>query len=105
MPVRLRCFCLLDALGLQLAVGADPVATERIKSRLKQRPPRFGRMHAALHGRGKHFYFTPDLLRINGRNGGLARKRTLSERRRKQIARKAALARWGKVNGSAPPVV
>ena len=31
-----------------------------------------------------------------GRKGGLARAKSLSEERRKEIARKAAEARWGK---------
>ena len=34
-------------------------------------------------------------LKRRRRNGGLARKKALSPERRKAIARKAALARWG----------
>lgn len=36
------------------------------------------------------------LGRLGGKKGGIARKNALSEKRRKQIAKKAAKARWGK---------
>lgn len=36
------------------------------------------------------------LGRKGGRKGGRARARKLSAKRRREIARKAALARWGK---------
>ena len=36
------------------------------------------------------------LGRLGGKKGGLARKRALSSKKRSEIARKAARARWGK---------
>lgn len=40
-----------------------------------------------------------ELGRRGGLKGGIARKKSLSEKRRKQIARKAAFARWGARKG------
>jgi hypothetical protein len=40
--------------------------------------------------------FTKEYFTKEGAKGGAARKKVLSAKRRKQIARKAARARWGK---------
>jgi hypothetical protein len=49
------------------------------------------RLHAAALGR------------IGGRKGGHARAASLTAERRRDIAREAARARWGKKNRSKPP--
>ena len=88
-------FPVLQTLGLQVRLADDPDALDRVRHRLPRKAAPF-RMR--MRGRGKHkngiFYLSPDLQKIRGRNGGLARAKKLSSWRRKRIAKRAARIRW-----------
>jgi hypothetical protein len=82
----------LAALGLRLLVIEDQEATERLKNCLPPRNPSYVRS-VAVHG-----HLTTRFLQKIGRKGGENSRVNLSKRLRKQLARKAALARWRKAD-------
>jgi hypothetical protein len=81
---------LFAGLGLRLLVIEDADATERLKNGLLPRNQAYVRS-VAVHG-----HLTTRFLKKIGRKGGENSRMNLSKRLRKQLARKAALARWGK---------
>jgi hypothetical protein len=92
---------LLNTLGLQLAVLEDPVATRKYKHLLDKRNETVVRVLAVKSGRGKHTLTSVRLLRKIASDGGAARAAKLGPRRRKQIARQAAVMRWDAVRAAA----
>lgn len=82
---------LLAGLGLRLLVIEDPEGTARLK-RLKPRNPSFVRTMPAAAG----ILFTPRMLKRIRRLGGQARMAQLTREQRRELARKAAAARWRK---------
>jgi hypothetical protein len=81
---------ILSGLGLKCQFIEDPEATDRLKNRLSPRNGSYVRS-VAVHG-----HLTTRFLQKIGRKGGENSRVNLSKRLRKQLARKAALARWGK---------
>jgi hypothetical protein len=80
---------LLAGLGLRLLVIEDQAATERLK-RLAPRNQSYVRT-VAVHG-----HLTTRFLQKIGRKGGENSRKYLGKRLIKQLARKAAAARWQK---------
>jgi hypothetical protein len=80
----------LAGLGLRLLVIEDQEATERLKNCFPPRNQSYVRS-VAVHG-----HLTTRFLQKIGRNGGENSRVNLSKRLRKQLARKAAFARWRK---------
>jgi hypothetical protein len=80
----------LAGLGLRCLLVVDEEASRRIKERLPPRNQSYVRS-VAVHG-----HLTTRFLQKIGRKGGENSRVNLSKRLRKQLARKAALARWGK---------
>jgi len=78
----------LAGLGLRLLVIEDNAATERLKNRLPPRNQSYVRS-VAVHG-----HLTTRFLQKIGRKGGENSRKYLGKRMVKQLARKAALARW-----------
>jgi hypothetical protein len=81
---------LFGALGIYCVMFEDPEATRRLKNHLTPRNPSYVRS-VAVHG-----HLTTRFLSKIGRKGGENSRVNLGKRLRKQLARKAALARWGK---------
>ena len=83
----------IEALGMETLLVPSAERLARVKTRLVKR----GKALPSL-GRPSHVFFTNELLRINGRNGGVTRAKKLSSAQRKRIASKAgragAKARW-----------
>jgi hypothetical protein len=78
----------LGALGVKCLLVDDPEQLQRVGSQFKPRTEcmvRDGAVHVLLSTR---------MLRENGRKGGLNSRKNLGKRRIKQLARKAAYARW-----------
>jgi hypothetical protein len=75
---------------LRLLIIEDQDATDRLKNSLPPRNESYVRS-VAVHG-----HLTTRFLRKIGRKGGENSRVNLSKRLRRQLARKAALARWGK---------
>jgi hypothetical protein len=82
----------LNGLGLKGQFVEDPVATALLKKRLPPRNNSFVRS-VAVHG-----HLTTRFLAKIGRKGGQHSRKYLGKRMVKQLARKAAAARWGKLN-------
>jgi hypothetical protein len=82
----------LAGLGLRLLVVEDAAATARLKSRLKPRNASFVRTMPAAAG----IVFTARMLKRIRRLGGQARMAQLTPEQRRELARKAAAARWRK---------
>ena len=80
----------LAGLGLRLLIIEDQDATERLKNRLPPRNESYVRSVAV------HTNLTTRFLRKIGRKGGENSRANLPKRLVKQLARKAAAARWGK---------
>ena len=80
----------LAGLALRVLLVVDREAERRLKERLPPRNESYVRS-VAVHG-----HLTTRFLRKIGRKGGENSRVNLSKRLRKQLARKAALARWGK---------
>ena len=80
----------LAGLGLRLLVIEDPDATERLKNGLVPRNQSYVRS-VAVHG-----HLTTRFLRKIGAKGGENSRKYLGKRLVKQLARKAAAARWKK---------
>jgi hypothetical protein len=78
----------LAGLGLRLLVIEDPEGTERLRNSLPPRNASFVRS-VAVHG-----HLTTRFLAKIGRKGGENSRKYLGKRLVKQLARKAALARW-----------
>jgi hypothetical protein len=80
----------LAGLGLRVLLVVDEEATRRLKDHL---PPRNGSYvrSVAVHG-----HLTTRFLQKIGRKGGENSRVNLGKRLRKQLARKAANARWQK---------
>ena len=79
---------LFAALGVYCVMFENPVATALLKKRLPPRNQSFVRS-VAVHG-----HLTTRFLAKIGRKGGRNSRKYLGKRLRKQLARKAALARW-----------
>jgi hypothetical protein len=84
---------LLPALGLKLQVVEDPEAMERIRSRLTPRNASQARMQTVKAGRYGHL-ISKRFLRSIAFLGGRAYAQKVPAKRRREIARNAALARW-----------
>jgi hypothetical protein len=84
-------YALIGALGAKLVL----VEEVRIRTKLEKRRVKPG-MLAVSVGRGKHRMMSKRFLRKIAPRGGNMRAHNLTPRRRKQIARKAARARWGR---------
>ena len=87
---------LLGAAGIMLVAFEDTEALARVQGRLAP----LQRVDCGVVSRRRIIIkFTPDFMRKIGRLGGLkggrARAEKLSARRRREIARHAAIARWG----------
>jgi len=80
----------LTGLGLRLLVIEDNAATERLKNKLPPRNQSYVRSVAV------HTNLTRRFLRKIGAKGGENSRKYLGKRLVKQLARKAAAARWGK---------
>ena len=91
---------LLGALGLALVVVEDEAAMARYGKRLIKRDERLVRVLAVRSGRGKHTLTSVRFLRKIASDGGDARAAKLGPRRRKQIARQAALVRWSEIKAA-----
>lgn len=88
---------LLGVLQAKLLLVPDPEAEKLYGSRIPQRQESFAHpMRAAKSGRGGHTLTPLRLLRRMAPLGAAARNAALSPRRRSQLARKAANARWQK---------
>jgi len=80
----------LAGLGLRLLVIEDNAATERLKNRLPPRNQSYVRTVAV------HTNLTTRFLRKIGAKGGENSRKYLGKRLVKQLARRAAAARWRK---------
>jgi hypothetical protein len=78
----------LAGLGLRLLVIEDDAATQRLRNSLPPRNQSYVRS-VAVHG-----HLTTRFLQKIGRKGGENSRKYLGKRLVKQLARKAALARW-----------
>jgi hypothetical protein len=95
---------LLDALGLAIEVKENPETMARYGHRLEKRNETVVRVLAvdrAKPGNGKHNLVSLRFLKKIAADGGVARAKKLGPRRRKQIARQAALVRWAEVKAAA----
>jgi hypothetical protein len=81
---------LIASLGLKCQFVVDEEATRRLKERLPPRNQSYVRS-VAVHG-----HLTTRFLQKIGRKGGENSRMNLPKRLVKQLARKAALARWRK---------
>jgi hypothetical protein len=81
---------LFGALGICCVMFEDPNATARLKAKLKPRNQSYVRS-VAVHG-----HLTTRFLSKIGRKGGENSRVNLGKRLRKQLARRAAAARWRK---------
>ena len=81
---------LMNALGLRCLFVEDREGTQRLKSRLKPRNASFVRTMPAAAG----ILFTARMLKRIRRLGGQARMAQLTREQRRELARRAALARW-----------
>jgi hypothetical protein len=87
-------FLMMNALGCELVVQENPEMLARILSRTRYSKRKVPANKSPWHRTAKKLQFTPDELRINGRNGGIARAKKLTPKRRTAIARVAVKARW-----------
>jgi hypothetical protein len=78
---------LYQALGIYCVVVEDPVATARLKARLKPRNGSFVRSPLRI-------VLTKRFLKINGRKGGQLRWQKLTKEQRSTIMRALAQRRW-----------
>jgi hypothetical protein len=85
---------LLAVLGLKMILVEDIEAVNRYGPRIPVSNESCARMLTVKAGRGKQQLVSVRLLRRIAPLGAAARNRALSPARRRQIARKAALARW-----------
>jgi hypothetical protein len=83
-------FVLLQTLGLDMVLVENPQALENLKN------PMHKRRQAWMLRAPSIVHLTPDFLRLIGTKGGRARAQKLSEKRRSEISRQAAMARWSK---------
>jgi hypothetical protein len=91
---------LLGILQAKLVLLPDPEAERLYGARIPQRQEHCARpMLTAKSGRGGHTLTPLRLLRRMAPLGAAARNAALSPRRRSQLARKAANARWAKARG------
>jgi hypothetical protein len=95
----------LGALGIKCVVIDDPEQYAKVQRHMTKigavkRETKAVRMLAVNSGCGKHTVTSVKMLRKIAASGGHARNRKLGPRRRKQIARQAALVRWA--SGSLP---
>ena len=81
---------MLPALGMKLIAVVDEEALERIKNR------RVKRKLPSVLGTTIHLQFSRKELKKRQRNGGNNRRENLTPKRRSEISRNAALARWRK---------
>jgi hypothetical protein len=80
---------LLSAMGVKLQMVEDPVGTARLR-RLPPRNPSYVRAMPA----DACMVLTPRMLKRIRRLGGQARMAQMTPKERRELARKAALARW-----------
>jgi hypothetical protein len=80
---------LLSAMGVKLQMVEDPAGTARLR-RLPPRNPSYVRTMPA----DACMVLTPRMLQRIRRLGGQARMAQLTPKERRELARKAALARW-----------
>jgi hypothetical protein len=85
---------LLAVLGLKMILVEDAEAVKIYGARIPARNEYCAHMLTVKAGRGKQQLVSVRLLRRIAPLGGAARNRSLSPARRRQIARKAARARW-----------
>jgi hypothetical protein len=83
---------LITGLGLRAQFIEDPTATALLRSRVKQSNPSYQRTMPAAAS----ILFTARMLKRIRRLGGQARMAQLTSKERRELARKAALARWKK---------
>jgi hypothetical protein len=79
---------LLGALACRAKIVSDDEALEQINGRLKQRN------NFVVRSGAVHFLLSRRSMRENGAKGGQNSRKNLGKRRTKQLARKAAYARW-----------
>jgi hypothetical protein len=82
---------ILGVLGVKLVMVEDPAALARFAAEVPERN------ESKMHAVAMHITLTRRFMRKIGALGGHARKKNLSKREARKIARKAALARWGKI--------
>jgi hypothetical protein len=82
----------LAGLGLRLLVIEDPDATDRLKNRLLPRNENY------VRGGVTYLALTTRFMQKIGRKGAQARVDNSTKEQRREWARRAAIARWRKVN-------
>jgi hypothetical protein len=92
-------FMVLPALGLALWVVEDPAALARVRPRLTRRQVK--RLHSGRVHRPIRFELGPDFMRKIESRGGMNSRKNLPARKRTQLARRAARARWSRHVGGA----
>lgn len=85
-----------EALGLAIVLVEDPAATQRHATRMKRRVKKYARFDNS-HWNARTESILRDIASKRGQNANKARNLKLGPRRRKQIARNAALIRWSDV--------
>jgi hypothetical protein len=80
----------LNGLGLKCQFIEDPAGVERLRNRVAPRNPSYVRTMPADAG----ITLTARMLKRIRRLGGQARMAQLTAKERRELARKAALARW-----------
>jgi hypothetical protein len=82
---------MLQTLAMKLIAVADPGAAERITRRGLKR-----KISSAMRGAAVQFVFSRRYLRKIGRKGGQNSRKNLSPKQRRELALRAARARWQK---------
>lgn len=88
------------ALGYDVLLRENPGSLARIKSRVEQR-----KFVVTMHTAAVHVSMSKRFLRKIGALGGVSSRKFVGKRRRRQLARKAALARWAKRDGKQAIIV
>jgi hypothetical protein len=92
---------LLGALGVKLILAEDPVALERVRSRLTPRQSSQLRMSACLWGRsGKQYEVSRRWIKKVAAKGGRVRAQALTPKQRSKQASIAATIRWRDVKAA-----
>ena len=81
----------LAVLGVRLAMLEDKESISRLAARLKKRN------EACVHTGAVHVVLSKRFLRKIGAKGGANSRKNLGKRKRRALARKAALARWAEI--------
>jgi hypothetical protein len=86
-------FIVLQSLGMKLLAVEDPEQLARVQSRLVKREVARP-LHSGIVQRPIRFELGPDFMRKIQSKGGTNSRKNLPARKRTQLARKAARARW-----------